>query len=130
MVREEIHRGGETILLVEDEEEVRKLAIRFLEKQGYNVLEARNGEEALLLCQYKKEPIHLILTDVVMPQMGGPQLAEQLRQLRQDFKVLYMSGYTDNSITHRGVLEKGMNYIQKPFTIDGLTRKVREVLGK
>jgi two-component system cell cycle sensor histidine kinase/response regulator CckA len=128
VVRERIHRGGETILLVEDEAEVRKLAARVLEKQGYTVLEARNGEEALFLFQNKKEPIHLILTDVVMPQMGGPQLVEQLRQVRQDIKVLYMSGYTDNSITHQGVLEKGMNYIQKPFTIDGLTRKVREVL--
>jgi len=130
MVREEIHRGGETILLVEDEVEVRKLAIRVLERQGYTVLEARDGEEALFLCQQKKEPIHLILTDVVMPQMGGPQLVEQLRQVRQDFKVVYMSGYTDNTITHRGVLEKGMNYIQKPFTIDGLARKVREVLDQ
>ena len=130
MVRVEIHRGGETILLVEDEVEVRKLAVRVLERQGYTVLEARDGEEALLLCQHKKGAIHLILTDVVMPQMGGPDLVKQLRQARQDFKVLYMSGYTDNSITHHGVLEKGMNYIQKPFTIDGLMRKVREVLDK
>jgi len=130
MVRVEIHRGGETILLVEDEVEVRKLAVRVLERQGYTVLEARDGEEALLLCQHKKGAIHLILTDVAMPQMGGPDLVKQLRQARQDFKVLYMSGYTDNSITHHGVLEKGMNYIQKPFTIDGLMRKVREVLDK
>jgi two-component system cell cycle sensor histidine kinase/response regulator CckA len=129
-VRERTHRGGETILLVEDEAEVRKLAARILERQGYTVLEARDGEEALLLCEHKKEPIHLVLTDVVMPQMGGPQLVEQLKHVRQDFKVLYMSGYTDNSITHQGVLERGMNYIQKPFTIDGLTRKVREVLDK
>jgi len=130
VVGEEIHRGGETILLVEDEEEVRKLAVRILERQGYTVLEACDGEEALFLCKERKGPIHLILTDVVMPQMGGPGLVGQLKQVRQDFKVLYMSGYTDNSITHQGVLEKGMNYIQKPFTIDGLIRKVRGVLDK
>jgi CheY-like chemotaxis protein len=130
IVREEIPRGGETILLVEDEEVVRKLAARVLEKQGYTVLGASNGEEALFLCQRKNEPIHLVLTDVMMPQMGGPQLVEQLRQMRQDFKVLYMSGYTDGGIAHHGVLEKGIDYIQKPFSIDGLTRKVREVLDK
>jgi len=67
---------------------------------------------------------------VVMPQMSGRQLAEQLKQVCQDFKVLYMSGYTDNAITHHGVLEEGMNYLQKPFTVDGLARKVREVLDK
>jgi PAS domain S-box-containing protein len=127
---EAIHRGGETILLVEDEEEVRKLAVRVLEKQGYTVLEARDGAEALLLCQHKKEPIHLILTDVVMPQISGPELVEQLRQARQDFKVLYMSGYTDNSLTHQGVLEKRINYLEKPFTMAGLNKKVREVLNK
>jgi CheY-like chemotaxis protein len=130
VLKEELPRGSETIFIVEDEREVLKLAGRILERQGYHVVEAASGEEALKVCKEKKEPFHLLLTDVVMPQMGGRQLAEQLKQVCQDFKVLYMSGYTDNAITHHGVLEKGMNYLQKPFTVDGLARKVREVMDK
>jgi len=130
LVKKELPRGNETILIVEDEEDVLKLAGRILSRQGYHVLEASSGEEALRICKKKKEPFHLLLTDVVMPQMSGRQLEEQLSRVCQDFKVLYMSGYTDNAITHHGVLEKGMNYIQKPFTVDGLIRKVREVLDK
>ena len=130
IVGRELPQGSETIFIVEDEGEVLKLAGRLLRRQGYHVLEASNGEEALRVCKGKKEPFHLLLTDVVMPQMGGRQLAEQLKQVCQDFKVLYMSGYTDNAITHHGVLEKGMNYLQKPFTVDSLARKVREVLDK
>jgi PAS domain S-box-containing protein len=125
----ELPRGSETIFIVEDEKEVLTLAGRLLKRQGYHVLEASNGEEALKVCKERKEPIHLLLTDVVMPQMSGRQLAEQLKQVCQDFKVLYMSGYTDNAITHHGVLERGMNYLQKPFTVEGLARKVREVLN-
>ena len=94
------------------------------------ILEASGGEEALRICKKRKEPFHLLLTDVVMPQMSGRQLEEQLSRVCQDFKVLYMSGYTDNAIIHHGVLEKGLNYIQKPFTVDSLIRKVREVLDK
>jgi CheY-like chemotaxis protein len=127
---EEIAQGNETILIVEDDEAVRKLAVRVLEKQGYTALEARQGEEALNIFQQCNQPIHLILVDVVMPGLSGRQLIETLKQMRQDFKVLYMSGYTDNAIVHHGVLEKGMNFIQKPFTYDGLARKVREVLDK
>ena len=130
MIREGIPRGSETILLVEDEEDVRKLAVRVLEKQGYTVLESRDGEEALFLCKEKKGPIHLMVTDVVMPGMSGRELANCLMSVHPEMKVLYMSGYTDNAITHHGVLEKGMNYIQKPFTVDGLLRKAREVLDK
>jgi CheY-like chemotaxis protein len=125
----ELPRGSETIFIVEDEKEVLKLAGRLLKRQGYHVLEASNGEEALKACKERKEPFHLLLTDVVMPQMSGRQLAEQLKRVCQDFKVLYMSGYTDNAITHHGVLERGMNYLQKPFTVEGLARKVREVLN-
>jgi DNA-binding NtrC family response regulator len=77
-----------------------------------------------------KDRLHLILTDVVMPGMSGRQLADRCWQVRQDFKVLYMSGYTDNAIVHHGVLDEGINYIQKPFTVDGLTKRVREVLDK
>ena len=93
-------------------------------------MEAKDGNEALLLCKGRKEPIHLILTDVVMPGMSGRQLVDQLRQVYQDIKSLYMSGYTDNAIVHHGVLKKGMNFIQKPFTIDELVNKVRKVLDK
>jgi CheY-like chemotaxis protein len=126
----EIPRGSETILLVEDEKEVLKLASRILKEQGYRILEAATGEEALKICKENKGPFHLLLTDVVMPQMSGRQLKERLGQVGQGFKVLYMSGYTDNAIVHHGVLEKGTNFIQKPFTLEGLARKVREVLDK
>lgn len=91
-------------------------------------MEAGNGNEALHLCEERKEPVHLILTDVVMPEMSGRELVERFRKIYQDFRVLYMSGYTDNAIVHHGMLEKGVNYIQKPFTPDALARKVREVL--
>ena len=131
VVKEELPHGSETILVVEDEEEVRKLAVRILQRQGYTVLDAPDGDGSLVICgERKDDPIHLILTDVVMPGMSGRQLADRLGSFHSEMKVLYMSGYTDNAITHHGVLEKGMNYIQKPFTVDGLARKVREVLDK
>ena len=128
--RGELLRGDETILVVEDEEDVRRLAVRILERQGYTVLEASCGNDALMLCKEYKEPIHMILTDVVMPEMSGRKLAEQLIPLHPKIKVLYMSGYTDNAIVHHGIPKDGVNYIQKPFTIDGLTRKMREILDK
>jgi PAS domain S-box-containing protein len=130
VVKEELPRGSETILLVEDEEVVRKLAVRILKRQGYTVLEALDVEDALKTCEERKQPIHLILTDVVMPGMSGRQLFDRCWQVRQDLRVLYMSGYTDNAIVHHGVLKKGTNYLQKPFTVDGLARKVREVLSQ
>jgi PAS domain S-box-containing protein len=124
-------QGSETILLVEDEEIVRKLACTILQKNGYKVLEAPNGEEALRIVQGQNgNPIHLLVTDVVMPGMSGRQLADRLERLRPEMKILYISGYTDNAIVRHGVLEKGINYIQKPFTLEGLARKVREVLDK
>ncbi len=121
---------GETILVVEDEEEVRKLAARILQIHGYKVLEAPQGGDALLICERHKNPIHLMLTDVVMPGMSGHQLAKRLKSLQPEMKVLYMSGYTDNAIVQHGVLGEGVNYIQKPFTLDALARKVREVLDQ
>ena len=127
-VKKELLRGNETILVVEDEEEVRKLSARILKKQGYRVLEASHGGDALLICQKHAEAIHLIVTDVVMPQMGGKELANQLKNLQPDIKVLFTSGYTDNAIVHHGVLDAGINFIQKPFFPDALVRKVREVL--
>ena len=127
---EELPCGSETILVVEDEEEVRKLVVKILGRQGFDALEASNAGEALLICEQWKEPIHLILIDVVMPQMSGPQLVNRLQKVRQGFEVLYMSGYTDDAIVHHGILKRGVNYIRKPFTADGLLRKVREVLNR
>jgi CheY-like chemotaxis protein len=120
--------GSETILLVEDEEPVRSLLRGILKARGYAVLEAGRPEEALLICQQHEGPIHLLLTDVVMPEMGGRELAKQLEIVRPETKVLYMSGYTDDSIVHRGVSEARTTLLQKPFTPELLARKVREVL--
>ena len=130
VLKKELPRGNETILIVEDEEEVRKLAGKILEKQGYRILETSNGDDALLACERRKSPIHLMLADIVMPGMSGSELAKLLIPLYPEIKILYMSGYTDNAIVRHGVLEKGVNYIQKPFTMEGLARKVREVLDK
>jgi len=126
----EIPHGSETILVVEDDEEVRKLTVGILRNYGYAVLEASQGLDAFLICEGHKGPIHLLVTDVVMPKMSGRELADRLAEIHPKIKVLYMSGYADNAITYHGILEKGMNYIQKPFTIDGLARKVREVLNQ
>jgi DNA-binding NtrC family response regulator len=123
-------QGHETVLIVEDEEVVRKLAVRVLKKQGYKVLEALDAGKTFMLCEAYKEPIHLILTDVVMPGMSGRKLVERLKEIHPEAKVLYMSGYTDDAILHHGILEPGINFIQKPFSVDGLARKVREVLDK
>jgi signal transduction histidine kinase/ActR/RegA family two-component response regulator len=121
-------RGPETVLVAEDEEMVRKLACKVLEMSGYRVLEAANGGAALLICERHNEPIHLLITDVIMPEMSGRELADRLAQLRPEMKVLYMSGYTDNAIVHHGVLNEGASFIQKPFATHALARKVREVL--
>ncbi|MBM4278485.1 MAG: PAS domain S-box protein [Deltaproteobacteria bacterium] len=126
----EIPHGGETVLVVEDEETVRKLAVRILKRQGYKVLEAEDGGKAFMLCEKYKEPVHLILTDVVMPGMSGRELVERLQKIHPEAKALYMSGYTDNVILHHGILEKGIEFISKPFTLESLARKVREALDK
>jgi len=127
----EILKGTETILAVEDEIEVRKLVGEILKGQGYTVIEASNGEEAVKVARGNAgKKIHLLLTDVVMPGMSGRELAAKLNLRHPNMKVLYMSGYTDNAIVHHGVLEEGVNYIQKPFTLDALARKVREVLDQ
>ena len=127
---EEALQGTETILLAEDEDIVRKLARQVLEMYGYQVLEAVNGGAALLICERYKEPIHLLITDVVMPEMSGRELAERRSQLCPEMRVLFMSGYTDDAIVHQGVLDAGANFIQKPFSPDALAGKVREVLDR
>jgi DNA-binding NtrC family response regulator len=124
----EAARGTETILIVEDEPSVRKLARRILETAGYTALEARNCEEALLAMENHGHAIRLLLTDVVMPGTSGPELAERLRALRPETKVLYMSGYAENAIAHQGLLSQDTPFIGKPFDTSELTRKVREVL--
>lgn len=121
-------QGLETILVVEDEEAVRRLARRVLRESGYTVLEAHHGSEALLICERYEGPIPLLLTDVVMPGMGGRELAERLRPLRPEMKVLYMSGYADNAIFHHTMLGPDAAFLEKPFTPELLTRKVRAVL--
>ncbi|HYQ43433.1 MAG TPA: PAS domain S-box protein [Polyangiaceae bacterium] len=122
-------RGTETILLVEDQEQVRFVANAILKRNGYHVLVASSGVEAMRLCESHSAPIELLLTDVVMPQMSGVELAKRLLLVRSELKVLYMSGYTDDSIVRHGVLESEMAFLQKPFTPETLTRKVREVLN-
>ncbi len=121
-------RGTETVLLVEDEDQVRDVARGILRRYGYTVLEARNGGEALLHCERHTATIDLLLSDVVMPGMSGPELAKRLAQARPDMKVLCMSGYTDDTAVRHGVIDAHFAYLQKPLTVETLTRKVREVL--
>jgi signal transduction histidine kinase len=121
-------RGTETVLLVEDAASVRMVTRQVLERYGYAVLEAPNGDTALRLAAKHHGPIHLLLTDVIMPGLSGRQLAEQLAQLRPDMKVLYASGYAGNAIVHHGILESGIAYLPKPFTPETLGRRVRQVL--
>jgi PAS domain S-box-containing protein len=120
--------GTETILLVEDNEGLRKLTTRFLEAAGYTVVEASAGEEALRLLERHAAPIHLVLSDVVMPGMSGRQLAERLAPTHPDLKVLFMSGYTSDTIVRHGVLDSQVAFLDKPFTAAALLRKVRDVL--
>jgi PAS domain S-box-containing protein len=118
----------ETILLVEDEENLRQLTRQSLENQGYNVIDAADGVAAIRLSQAHKGPIHLLLTDVIMPGMNGRELANQVSSSRPETRVLYTSGYTENHIGHNGTLDQGITLLQKPFTLPALQAKVREVL--
>jgi signal transduction histidine kinase len=123
-------RGSETVLLVEDDEALRSLAREILQVQGYTVLEAGVPGDAMRIAAGHQTPIHLLVTDVVMPQMNGKQLADRLRSGRPELKVLFMSGYTDSAIVEHGVLEPGIQFLHKPFTPAGLGAKVREALDR
>jgi two-component system, cell cycle sensor histidine kinase and response regulator CckA len=120
--------GSETVLIVEDDDVLRKLAQRVLHSYGYRVLDAENGEDALRVSKAHEGQIDLMITDVVMPKIGGREAAERLQPLYPQMKVIYMSGYTDNTIVHHGILAPELNFIQKPFTPEGLAHKMRKVL--
>ena len=125
---DKVQRGTETILLVEDDEQLRQLGSSMLARCGYNVLVASTPEEGLAVCKANSRDIRLLVTDVVMPRMNGRQLAEQILKLHPAIKVLYVSGYTNNAIVHYGVLDPGLWFLPKPFTVSALVAKVREVL--
>jgi two-component system, cell cycle sensor histidine kinase and response regulator CckA len=123
-------RGVETILLVEDEDQVRHLVRNVLQRSGYEVLEAHNPGDALLLCEQHPAPIDLLLTDVVMPRMSGPELCERLSAVRTDLKVLFISGYTERALPPHRLRDPDLAFLQKPISPDSLLRKVREVLDR
>jgi len=124
------HRGHETILVVEDEAGVRELVAEMLRQYGYNVLKAASPLEALELSKQHDGPIQMLLTDVVMPQMSGRQLAGQLLPQRPEMRALYLSGYTENTVVRQGVLEPGVEFLAKPFSQDALAGKIREILDR
>ena len=120
--------GQPVILAADDDPDIRELVAFRLERSGYTVLQACDPQDALLIAERHGGPIHLLLTDVIMPRQSGRALAERLRPLRPELQVLFMSGYTNEAIVRHGVLEPGTLFIQKPFTPEGLGRKVREAL--
>jgi DNA-binding response OmpR family regulator len=122
--------GDETVLLVEDEPVVRQLVAEILETNGYTVLQAADGPSVLELARRHSGEISLLVTDVVMPGMSGPEVAQSVTAMRPGTLVLYMSGYTDSAIGHHGVLEPGIAFLQKPFSTDDLMRKVRALLDE
>jgi PAS domain S-box-containing protein len=125
----DLARGNETILFVEDEQSVRELVRDYLRDRGYTILEAPHGTEALKVASAHEGTIHMLITDVVMPHLSGPELAAQISALRPGLKVLFVSGYTDDTVFRHGVLEGGVAYLQKPFNLKALARKIREVLS-
>jgi two-component system cell cycle sensor histidine kinase/response regulator CckA len=120
--------GSETVLLVEDEESVRELVRETLKARGYTVIEASDGISGMRVAEEYPGKIEILITDVVMPGMSGRELAKRITAARLDIKVLYLSGYTEDAIIHEGALEPGTAFLQKPFTLQVLARKVREVL--
>ena len=124
-------RGTETLLVVEDEPSVRHLARSVLDNLGYEMLSAANGQDALhVVREHKGSPIRLVITDVIMPLMGGKVMAEWLKATYPDLKILFTSGYTDDAISHHGVLEKGVEFLPKPYTPASLARRVRQLLDE
>jgi len=121
-------RGTETVLLVEDDEQVRAMGAALLRRNGYTVLDAKDGPDALLRSAEHQAPIHLLLTDVVMPRMSGSEVPGRLAPSRPEMKVLYVSGYAEGTIVHHGILDPGIAYLEKPLTPNTLLRKLREVL--
>lgn len=121
--------GCETLLLVEDEAAVRRSTREFLALGGYIVLEARDGEEALRIAKEYRGPIHVVVTDVVMPRMGGAKLAAELAIVRPDAQVLFVSGYAENTVLRHGAIDVATRFLQKPFSLKALARKIREVLN-
>ena len=117
------------ILLVEDDPGILKMARMMLERLGYAVLTANSPNEAMEMARKHSGTIHLLMTDVVMPQINGKDLAEQVLKIRSETRTLFMSGYTANAIAHHGILDEGVHFIEKPFMADSLARKLREVLG-
>nr|MQY77439.1 response regulator [Spirochaeta sp.] len=124
------YSGSETILLVEDEDLVRNYTVTILEKYGYRVLAAPSGGAALKLCEKEGHSLNMVVTDLVMPGMSGSQLIEQLSALYPQIKVLYSSGYTENSIVHHGVLDAGIEFIQKPYGAEELLAKIKEIFER
>jgi CheY-like chemotaxis protein len=120
--------GAETILLVEDDEEVRKVALRILRRNGYHVLEAANGADALRVCEAAGSGVDLVVTDIVMPEMGGSELAERIREKQPDARILFTSGFTEDAAVRQSFLQPGEAFIEKPFTPATLAKKAREVL--
>ena len=121
---------AERILIVDDETYVRTVMCAILERAGYTTLNATNGQDALALCREHGQRVELLITDVLMPQMGGRELVERLQTQGHDMKVLYVSGYTDDSTVYSGDLPPGTAFLQKPFTLGSLLDKVKEVLAK
>ena len=128
-INHDVPKPNETILLAEDEDSVRELATLALERVGYKVITAENGIAAVKLFDKHHGTIDLLLTDVIMPKMGGKELVDACLVQKPNTKVLYMSGYTDDSIVQHGVLDKGTHFIQKPFTPDRLIRKIRQIIS-
>jgi CheY-like chemotaxis protein len=128
VVVEESKGGSETILVVEDQDNLRRLVVTVLRSRGYRVLDAADGHEALRVMAETAETIDLLLTDVIMPDITGKEVADEARQSRPGIRVLFMSGYPGEVIARRGVLDRGVSYLPKPFSVETLTGKVREVL--
>jgi two-component system cell cycle sensor histidine kinase/response regulator CckA len=126
----EFYAGFETVLLVEDEDGVRSLIQLLLQRNGYKVIEAQNAEQALQLLETNKSRIHLLLTDLILPRLSGRELAERIMAQRPEIKCLFMSGYTDDSVVKSGILEHQMPFLQKPFSMEALLQKIREILGQ